>query len=102
MMPMMQGFPWPLFAVPVMIGLAMVVFLALRSGLGRGGSAPGCAAGPHQPPVTRIDEGPPREDPMVILRERFARGEIDMPEFEARLEGLLRSDPREAMPWRDK
>jgi hypothetical protein len=32
------------------------------------------------------------EDPLVRLRERYARGEIDHAEFEATLDGLLRTE----------
>jgi len=36
--------------------------------------------------------------PLVTLRERLFRGEINIPEWEGRLDGLLRSDPIESMP----
>ncbi len=36
---------------------------------------------------------PPRSDPEQVLRDRFARGEIDAEEFEHRLEVLRRTTP---------
>jgi hypothetical protein len=38
---------------------------------------------------------------MVALRDRLVRGEIELPEYEKRLEALLHSDPAEQMPWWD-
>jgi hypothetical protein len=39
---------------------------------------------------------PAREDPVVTLRERYARGEIDEAELDRRLDGLLRTEPGHA------
>ncbi|MHB1527800.1 MAG: SHOCT domain-containing protein [Candidatus Dormibacteria bacterium] len=36
---------------------------------------------------------PVKEDPLVTLRERYARGEIEVAEFEQRVDGLLRTEP---------
>lgn len=89
-------FPWPLLFVAPMI--AMAVLMMLRSSHRGGGMGPGCgsagwSAHPTPPPP------PPLEDPMVLLRDRFVRGEIDLAEYETRLDALLRSDPAESMPW---
>lgn len=102
MMSMGWGFfPWPvLFVVPVMV--AMIVFMALRSGLGRGGMGPGCGFGSPPSGNPGPTELPAPEDPMVTLRERYVRGDIGTDEFERRLDGLLRSDPTKAMPWLNK
>lgn len=91
-------FPWPvLFVIPMMVAVA--VFLGRHADHTRGRGAPGCGfAAPSAPPVEPVAP-PVAEDPMVTLRERLARGEIGLPEFEARLDGLLRSDPGESMPW---
>jgi uncharacterized membrane protein len=37
-------------------------------------------------------------DPLVVLRERYAAGEIDQEEFERRVETLLRTDPTQDRP----
>ncbi|GAC1610993.1 MAG: hypothetical protein NVS3B26_21040 [Mycobacteriales bacterium] len=90
-------FPWPvLFMIPIMI--AMVVFLARRAGHSPGGT-PGCGSAARLAPPVDAVSPPAAQDPMVVLRERLARGEIGLPEFDARLTGLLRSDPAESMPW---
>ena len=92
-------FAWPvLFVIPM---ITMPVFMAVRLSQHRGAMGPGCGfvapLAPSTVPVTAL----PVEDPTVTLRERFVRGEIDLPEFEARLEGLLRSEPNQSTPWPD-
>lgn len=85
-------FPWPvLFVIPMMIAVAE--FLARHAG-----HRPGC--GFAAPPAQQVQAVTPpvAADSMVTLRERFARGEIGLPEFEARLDGLLRADAGESMP----
>ena len=97
---MWSSFPWPvLFVIPVMI--AMVVFMALRSGFGRGSMGPGRWFGAPSARPEELAKPPAAEDPLVTLRERYARGEIGKAEFEDRLDGLLRSDPGEAKPRPD-
>lgn len=104
---MMSGgwgfFPWTLMFVFTIL-VATVVFLAVRAiqrgnGMSGGWGPAGLAsrAAPNQPaPIPA-----PVEDPMVLLRDRFVRGEIGMAEFDARLQALLKSAPHEAMPWWD-
>lgn len=96
MMPTGWGFfPWPvLFVIPMM---AMAVLIAIRLSHHRGAMGPRCGFGASPTTTMDVVAPPPAEDPMVVLRDRFARGEIDLPEFETRLEGLLRTDPNESM-----
>lgn len=108
MMPMGWGFsPWPMLAVAAMVAFA--VFLAVRMvhGHGFGQGAMGCGSVPPSPPLRHPDveapTAPPApEDPMSTLRRRLVDGEIDLGEFEARLDALLRSDPSLSMPWWDQ
>jgi uncharacterized membrane protein len=90
MMPSGWGlFPWPvLFVIPMIVA---AVFMARR----RGTMGHGCHV--IAPPSTAMSQSvpAPAEDPLVVLRERFARGEIDLREFETRVEYLLRADPLE-------
>lgn len=93
-MPMMTpsggGFPWLVVVVPAAVLLLLIVVLvALRLGVGSGRSSARDTGEEISHP----------EDPMAILRERLAQGDIDLPEFERRVEGLLRSDPAERITW---
>jgi len=91
-------FPWPvLLVIPAMIVVGLLV--ASRSGFGRSGMGRGCGVAEAPISPQQLAKPPATEDPMVKLRERLVSGEIDLPEFERRLEGLLRSDPGESMPW---
>ena len=100
MMSMRWGFfSWPvLFVIPM---IAMAVFMIVRRSQYRGPMGPGCEFVAPLAPSTVPVAALLLEDSVVTLRERFARGEIDLPEFEARLEGLLLSDPNESIPWQD-
>jgi putative membrane protein len=60
----------PLFMILVFAGLIAVVVLLVR-----------WLGGPWQAPPR---ETPPARTPLDILKERFARGEIDKEEFEGR------------------
>ena len=96
-MMMWSFFPWPvLFVIPAMI--VMGVFMARRMGFGRSGMGRGCGVGPAPIAPEPLAKPPAKEDPMVTLRERYARGEIDVTEFEQRVEGLLRTEPTGALP----
>jgi len=101
-MSMGWGFsPWPMLVVAVMIAFA--VSMALRMVHGHGPM--GCGYAPSSPPLRHreVEAAPAApEDPMSTLRRRFVDGEIDLPEFEARLDALLRTDPNLSMPWWDQ
>ncbi len=85
---------WPvLVVIPVVI--ALVVTVARRFAPGHGTMGMGCGFGPSHPIAEKTTEIPAREDPLAIVRERYARGEIDHAELERRIEGLLRSEPTE-------
>ena len=89
---MWHTFFWPvLVVIPAVIAFAATV---LRRAFGRSGPmGMGCGFGPSHPIAEKTTEPPAREDPLAIVRERYARGEIDHAELERRLEGLLRSEP---------
>lgn len=92
---MWSFFPWPVFfVIPAMIVVG--VFMARRFGLVRSGM--GCGFGPAPTAPEQLVKPPVKEDPMVTLRERYARGDIDVTEFEQRVEGLLRTEPSEPTP----
>ena len=98
MMPSGWGLlPWPvLFVIPM---TAMVVLMAIRLPHHRGTMEPGGGLGASPAATGGVAAFPPAEDPLVILRECGARGEIDLPELESRLEGLLGSEPSESTAW---
>ena len=92
-------FPWPvLFVIPM---IAMVALTAVRLSHHRGATGSGCRLVAPADATANVVTPPPVEDPVVVLRERFARGEIDLPEFETRLDDLLRTDPGESTSWQD-
>ncbi len=90
---------WPvLVVIPVALASAVTVF---RRAVGRSGPmGPGCGFGPSRPVRDERQEQPAREDPLVIVRDRYARGEIDHAELEKRVEGLLRTE--ETAPARSR
>ena len=91
---------WPvLVVIPVVI--ALVVSVARRFAPGRSGPmGMGCGFGSSRPEGDERTERPVREDPLAIVRESYARGEIDHAELDQRVEGLLRSEETEsARPW---
>lgn len=51
------------------------------------------------PGESRVDAG---DDPVAVLRERYARGQIDEEEFERRLDRLLATEPDELHRERER
>jgi putative membrane protein len=78
---------WLLFIVVPLVMLAGMAFMVwmMRGMSGSGGRRS----------RRKLDREPPqpREDPLSLLRERYARGEIDHAEFERRLDQLVRTEP---------
>lgn len=93
-------FPWPVFFIVPM--MAMTVFIALRLSRHRGAMGPGCGFVAPRGTTMGVAAAPLAEDQMVVLRERFARGEIGIQEFEDRLEGLLRTETEQSNPGLDR
>jgi uncharacterized membrane protein len=82
MMPMMGGGSgaW----VPLLIVALMVALVAAGTGI--------VIAISRRESGRQLDRLPKAEDPLAVLRERYARGEIDHDEFERHLGGLLRTE----------
>jgi uncharacterized membrane protein len=92
---------WAFFLMfPLIMILFMAVIVTLARTSGRGGWF---ACGPR---IMRDDRDPRPSrrnqarqeptDPLLVLRERYARGQIDLAEFERTLEGLLQSERPES------
>ncbi len=87
---------WPLMMVMPLVMVSIGVVMMLVVTRGRSGRRDGwlSSLGGHRALAEPTPELPqPREDPLAILRERWARGEIDMEEFERRLDQLVRTEP---------
>ena len=94
-------FFWPaIVAMPV--ALVSFLTLLLRATRGSGPIRPGCGFGSSHPAGEQRSAQPAREDPLAIVRERYARGQIDHAELEQRIEGLLRSEPMEHARSRER
>lgn len=68
---------WATFVVLVLALLVLAIRWLIRS-----------ERGPAAPPGPPPGAAPPGPDPLAILRERYARGEIDDEEFERRRKTL--------------
>ena len=86
---------WPLLIVMplVMVSAGVVMMLVMTGGRTRRAGWLCGFDGQRSSDETKGERPRPPEDPLVILRERFARGEIDMEEFEHRVDPLLRAEP---------
>ncbi len=88
------GFTWPMLLMPVLIliGMTIVLSLATRTHRDHIGLGIGRGCHTHRHNDQRSAQSIVREDPIVILRERFARGDIAIEEFKLRVDELLRSE----------
>jgi len=74
--PMMWGGGWGMIFGPIFMILMLAALIAAVVLVARWIGGPWQHAAPHYPPLVR--------SPLDILKERFARGEIDKDEFEER------------------
>lgn len=84
---------WPLMMLMPLVMVASLVFAAWLLGgfLGFGpGATPGRRRG-RQPPGRGNQAGGTPEDPLAVVRERYARGEISHDELDSYLDILLRT-----------
>ncbi len=85
----------PFLVFPLMMMLVMAVMVTLMMRVGRRSGWPpffGTSRTDHQAGPSSEKT---REDPLVVLRERYARGEIEHEEFERTLDGLLRTEDQQ-------
>ncbi|HUY50705.1 MAG TPA: hypothetical protein VMV92_34200 [Streptosporangiaceae bacterium] len=85
------GLWWPLMMLMPLVMVAGVVFAAWMLG-GVLGFGPRATRG-SQPLRPGSQEGGTPEDPLAVVRERYARGEISHDELDSYLDTLLRTDP---------
>ena len=93
---MMWGGPgpwWPLLIVmPLLMAAAAATVLAVMT---RSGHGPFRGPGQHGS-LREHERGQDQragEDPLAVLRERYARGEISHEEFDRYLDRLVRTEP---------
>ena len=89
------GLWWPLMMLMPLVMVAGLVFAAWMLGgvLGLGPRATRGGRRGRQPLRPGSQEGGTLEDPLSVVRERYARGEISHDELDSYLDTLLRTDP---------
>ena len=79
-------FPWPILIVPAAMFLTMVFLMAQRFRSSQDSARLGCGHNTYRqfdrPPAQKA----PSQDPILILRERYARGEITTEEFKQQVD----------------
>ena len=70
------------FWITILVGGILLLFLAIRWLANQGSSSRHVT--PPAPPVAPPPPGPRPDDPLEILRQRYARGEIDDDDYERR------------------
>ncbi|MCY0900181.1 MAG: SHOCT domain-containing protein [Firmicutes bacterium] len=91
-MPVMLGFGWwvPLCGLAAMVFVGWLVIGRMRWFLGPTARTPdNCGMGPRP---SALQPKPPREDPLAIARERYAKGLISQEEFDAIVERLVKTE----------
>jgi uncharacterized membrane protein len=88
----------PLMMVFGFVVMLLVVFVVLRfvvDGIGGNAMRPSCGAGSQR---SNLEAPTDQRDPLEIVRERYARGEIDHDELERYLDNLVVDDrPRRSV-----
>ena len=79
--------------VVVLVGV-LVALRFVAGGTGQRAMGPGCMSRARTPgrPVSGIEAPKAAADPLEIVRERYARGEIDLDELERYLDKLLATE----------
>lgn len=85
-------FPWPILIIPAAMFLAMVFIMAQRFRSGQDSAGLGCGHNTYRHVDRLPAQKAPSQDPVLILRERFARGEITTDEFKQQVDELLRTE----------
>ena len=89
------GFGWPVFLIAPVLFI-FVAFIASRVGFGPPRPMGfGCAASMHYKDTHAEHPVPDSLDPLATLKESYVRGDIELSDFERRLDELMRKRPAE-------